>query len=356
MRNKTRLWGMYLPFFILMILGAVTLRTIAFITDFNFKYHYFISNTLPAIANALIAAVIFFFIIYIIGIKRKPNLIPDFSSPANYIPSAALAAALAFIAVEFFFSYRSYSATLELAKYMKSFPTNIAALNVISILLIFAAIFSIVYLVLNTVFIRTVSARRATFGLAIIIFFSLYLSYLYFDSSAPITSPIKTVDELTYAFTAVFFLYEIRLSLGREKWRAYLIFGFIAAALAAYSAIPAIIIYFAYGRVIANSLFGTVLTLAVLIFISSKLMLVDRLTEADESPFVTKMKEHAARREEELNPKFNDTDSETEIIEQSETPDENQISILDAEKGEEADSGAEESANTSNISDSEEHT
>ena len=317
MRNKTRLFGIYLPFFILILLGAITLRTIALIRYFNYDYHYFSAKVIPTIADALVLFVIFFFLIYIIGIKKKINLIPSFSSPANYIPSATLSAALVFIAIDFARSFL-YSTS--------------ALIRFLSLPLAILAVLSIAYLVMNTVFVRTVSARRATFGLAIIIFLALYLSYLYFDSKAPISSPIKTVDQLVYAFGAVFFLYEIRLSLGREKWKAYLIFGFIAAALAVYSAVPALIVYFVNGEVVANSIHETILTLAIFIFIASKLILVDKLTDAGESPFITKLKKAAADREEELNPKANTEATEKIDKEESESDDLNQISILDTKR------------------------
>ena len=187
---------------------------------------------------------------------------------------------------------------------------------------------SIVYLVLNTVFVRTVSIRRASFGLAIIVFLALYLSYIYFDSRAPINSPVKIVDQLAFAFSAVFFLYEIRLSLGREKWKSYIIFGFIAAALSAYSAIPAIIVYFTLNRIIATSIYESILTLTIFIFIAFKLILIDRLTDAGESSFVIKLKKAAKEREEQLNPKVESAEEKIEA-EESEEPDENQLSILD---------------------------
>lgn len=314
MRNKTRLLGTYLPFFILLLLGAITLRTIALINYFNYDYHYFTAKTVPKIADGLIALAAVFFIIYIIGVRKKISLIPSFSSPANYIPSAALSAALIFAAIRFVRSFVYSSSPI---------------IRLLSLLLAALALLSIAYLFLNTAFIRAVSIRRATYGLSIILFLAVYLTYLYFDGSAPISSPVKTVDQLTYAFGAVFFLYEIRLSLGRQKWKAYIIFGFITALLSAYSAIPAMIVYFAKGEVISNSVYESILTFSIFLFIASKLMLVDNLTDENESQFITKLKEAAAKREEELNPKKEISEVTEENNEQPDVPDENQISILE---------------------------
>ncbi len=314
MRNKTRLFGSYLPFLMLLLLGAITLRSIALISYFNYDFHYFTVKTLPKIADALIVIATVFFIIYIIGTRKKLSLIPSFSSPANYIPSAALAAALVFTAVGF----------------LKSFVYSSSPITrLLSIFLVVLAFLSTAYLFFNTAFVRTISIRRASFGLSIIVFLAIYLSYLYFDGSTPITSPIKTVDQLVYAFCAVFFLYEIRLSLGREKWKAYILFGFITALLSAYSAIPAIIVYFVNGESVSNSIYESILTFSIFIFTASKILLVDKLTDANESQFITKLKEAAAKREEELNPKSEITETAEESDKEAEAPDENQISILE---------------------------
>lgn len=314
MRNKTRLFGTYFPFLIILFLGALTLRSIALISYFNYDFHYFTAKTLPRIADGLVALATVFFIIYIIGTRKKLSLIPSFSSPANYIPSAALAAALVFATIRF----------------LKTFLYSTSPiLRLLAFFLAALAILSIAYLFLNTAFVRTVSIRRATFGLSIIVFLAVYLTYLYFDGSTPITSPVKTVDQLVYAFAAVFFLYEIRLSLGREKWKPYLLFGFITALLSAYSAIPAIIVYFVNGEAVSHSIYESILTFSIFIFAASKILLVDKLTDSNESQFITKLKEAAAKREEELNPKSEISEPQEEIVKEAEAPDENQISILE---------------------------
>ena len=314
MRNRIRLFGLYLPFFILLTVAAITLKTIATIGYYNYNYHYFTNKSLPTIANSLVLAAIVFFIIYIISSTRSIRLIPSFSSPANYVPSAVVSASLVFMIIHLARTARASEALI------------IKGLSVA--LLVFAAL-SIVYFALNTIFIRTISARRANFGFFIIIFLGLYLAFLYFDPTEPINSPIKTADQLAYAFAAVFFLYEIRLSLGREKWKSYIIFGFIAALLTAYSAIPSLITYFATKRVVSNSIYESILTFSVFLFITLKLLLTDKLIEKKEAPFIEKLKEAAAKREAELNHTAEEVEEDAVEEEAVEEPDEKQISILD---------------------------
>ncbi len=332
MKQRTKLFGIYLPFFILITVGAIVLRTIATVNYFNYEYGYFTSSALPAIANALIASAFFFFLIYIISTRARVSLIPNFSSSANYIPSSAVSASLVFMIIHL----------------MKVFINEDSSISkwLALVTLIFAAL-SIVYFALNTIFIRTVSIRRANFGLCAIVFFGLYLAYLYFDKSMPINAPVKIVDQIAYVFASVFFLYEIRLSLGREKWRSYMLFAFGTAVFSAYSAIPALITYFVNGEVISNSIYESILTLSVFLFAVFKLFLTDKLVECKQSPIVTQLKAAAERRIAELHPAPTHQHEEEipESTEESEVPDEKQYSILDIVSEENADTEVKEEIN-----------
>lgn len=138
---------------------------------------------------------------------------------------------------------------------------------------------------------------------------------------------------MAYLFAAVFFLYETRLSFGREKWRPYIAFGFISATICAYSSIPSLIFYVVKREVTQNSIYELVLTFALFIFISSRLLLVSRLTEDRNSSTVIAISLASEARAEELYPvpKENDiteiTGDPIEDEEKLQIPDENQITI-----------------------------
>ena len=167
--------------------------------------------------------------------------------------------------------------------------------------------------------------------------------YLYFSTALPINSPNKMLDQMAYLLAAVFFLYETRLSFGREKWRPYIAFGFIAATVCAYSSIPSIILYISNGETVSNTIYESTLTLALFIFIISRIILTAGLIEAKSSPTVSAIAKAAHLRQNEINP----ISEIAEIIDLSgkaleydeELPDENQITIDDAfvsEQSEEA--------------------
>ena len=105
----------------------------------------------------------------------------------------------------------------------------------------------------------------------------------------PINSPNKICDELAIVFVALFLLYDVRITLKREIWHAYRGFGYIAALLAAYSAIPSIAVYFIKGEIISNSIYESFLLLAFFIFIMARLILLDELDCKEYSSYVSAM-------------------------------------------------------------------
>ncbi len=317
MKNKARLFGIYLPVFAFILVGAITLKTIATINFFNYKYHYFTNDVITTIATVATVAGSIFFLTYMFTARKSIRLIPSFSSPANYIPSAAASAALIFLIAQTAADFR-----LVLDDLSRHTPVQ----KILPLAVIIFAALSVVHLIFNTIFIRTVSVRRANFGLCTVVFLCIYVAYLYFDTDTPINSPIKTADQMAYLFSALFFLYEVRLSLGREKWKHYIAFGFIASLLTAFSSIPAIITYFVNGEVISKSIYESILTFTLFLFITSKLLLTGELINDEEAPFVKNLKAAAAERELAINP-ANEESYEDEVTELAEENDENQISI-----------------------------
>ena len=191
------------------------------------------------------------------------------------------------------------------------------------------AMASACYFTVSTFIIRRRSMKRADLGIIVLVFICAYVAYLYFSTTLPINAPNKVIDQMAYLGAALFFLYETRLSLGREKWRAYIACGFIAALLLAYSSIPSLVLYFARGRIMSDSIYETALSFALLFFTLSKLLLTTVLVEDKESPVVTKIIEASKKRSKEIALLNKDTDALA--AESTESGDENQISITDME-------------------------
>ncbi len=340
MKNRAKLFGIYLPIYLVILAATVTLKTVACFTSLN-VYGYFTYPLMINISAALLGLGAVFFLFYIWTARRDLKLVPAFATPANYVPSAAVSVALAFIALHLFSSAKAelsawhdnYLLFRETVKYYPSVKMPLPEIStVIALLSAVFAVLSIIYFVFTGMIEKNISIRRANYGLLTLLFLCLYLAYIYFDNSLPINAPNKISDQMAYLSATLFFLYETRLSLGREKWRPYIAFGFIASLLTAFSSIPALIIYFAEKRIISNSIYETLLTLALFIFITAKLLLTANLIEDKKSPIVEGIIHSATAREQQINPtreKLDEIEENSEEETATEEPDENQISITD---------------------------
>lgn len=303
MKNKFKAYGIYLPVFLILLAATVTLRTVAYLNYYNENSGYFTNPLLSNISGWLVAGGAAFFLTYLFVASRENMLIPSFSSPFNYVPSALVSVALLFLGIELIRS---------------------ADGDVFSVVAGICSILAISYFVTSAISVKRRSVRRSDFGILVLIFLCIYIAYIYFDSIYPINAPAKVTDEMAFLAMAIFFLYETRLSLGRERWRAYVAFGFIAALLAAYSSIPAIIVYLARDTVISLSFYQSVFTLTAFIFALFKLLLVSRLVPERQSELVEKIIRYSDGRTAEITVTAEEPTDEEEFFE-----DEDQMSIAD---------------------------
>ncbi|MBQ7363248.1 MAG: hypothetical protein IJW48_02230 [Clostridia bacterium] len=271
----------YTALMLLFAASAVSLRTVACLRDLIYEHGYYDSKVLiTASAYVVFGGCILLFSYIFLAERMSPQT--NFSSPKTYAPTGVAGIGLLFIAIYLFKS--------------GSNGENNTVRYVTSITALFALI-SIVHFFLNAFISESRTELRGYFSLATVVFLALYAAYLYFNSKLPLNAPNKLIDQLAFLSSALFFLYESRISLGREKWRCYVTFGLIASFLTAYSSIPALITYFVKGRIISNSIEESVLTATLFFFITSRLFLTASISERGKSSAALAMHAYAERRE-----------------------------------------------------------
>ena len=358
MKNKAGLFGIYLPFFALIALGTTVLRTVALFLHFDAETGYFSYKTLISISDYTVIAASFFFLTYLFIARKDITLIPDFTSAATYIPTGIVSAALIFMP---FALIKRADSIIDYINELtdngtKSALSQIPAQRLLFVVVIVTVLFSVASLVhfaLTALVESHSNSKRANMGLCTVVFLCLYAMYLYFSSELPINSPNKSLDQMAYLFSAVFFLYETRLSCGREKWRPYIAFGFIAATISAYSSIPSIIYYIVEGKVTQNSVYELLLTFALFVFITARILQTRSLTENRDSGMALALAMASEARTKEITPAPK-AEEVTEIVgepieevEESES-DENQITIEEIAAVEEPEEENTENATTQN--------
>lgn len=285
MKSKLRIYGIYLPIYLLLLITVSVLGTVA-CTKYMLEDGYFSDYLLSNITGWILVAAVVFFLSYIFTARKDMRFIPSFSSPLNYGPCAIVSAALVFISV-------------YLLREAGIFTEGFNGLTLATGLL---ALVSVIYFAVSAISVKRRSIRRSDFGIIVLIFLCCYVAFIFFDTSSALNSPMKTVTLMSVLAMLVFFLYETRLSLGREMWRQYIAFGFIASLLSAYASIPALIMYFVKGRIIGLSIYETILIFSFFIFSTFKLFLVGELVPECESKVVDALIASAKERIAELTP------------------------------------------------------
>ena len=278
MKNVSKKISIYQTVIFALLLGAVALRTVALFLDYDPASGYFGAKALINIGNGLLISGVLLSLTSLITLKSGKGFVASFDTAATYIPSGVVAAALAFIGAHLFRNIVKLPEKLL----SKESLTDVKVLFMLALSAL--AVIAVGAFLLNALSTKRSDASRAGFYVAAVVFLMLYSAYLYFSTRLPINAPTKTVDQMAYMVSAIFFLYETRISLDRPVWHAYVAFGMSAALLTAYSALPSLVYYFAKGVMISDSIYECVLTLALFIFICARLILLTELQSDEHCP------------------------------------------------------------------------
>ena len=285
MKKNRKLTAIYLFCAFIITIAATALRTVALHSHYDTETGYFLQKGAITVANWLTVAVVLGAVSYIFAADKRKKYVAAYNDSATFISSSLVALSLVFLIFELF---------SDLLKPLNSTATAILATNLICIVL---AILAAVAFVLTAIMNSRRNVTRAAYQILAVLFFSLYAAYIYFTNPYPLNNLVSITDMMAYLSAAVFFLFEVRISLGRDLWHFYTAFGIITASVCAYSSIPTVIDYFINGRVVSGSIAQATLTLAIFIFVSMRLIRSLYLFEDTEAKTVSviRQKEEASR-------------------------------------------------------------
>lgn len=272
-------------------IAAVVLRTLSCIRHLENNLIYFSDNRLLNAASAVLIVGIIASAAIALTTEKEP-LRASFSSPLTFIPTGLVAVSLLIFSVVMLALHVSINPPLpsknaEIAKGLALMTAILAPL-------------SAVHFFLSTFLTERHARLRAYFALATVLLGALYAAFLYFNPGTPINAPNKLAEQMAYLFASIFFLYETRISLGREMWRGYTVFGLIAATLTAYASIPAIITYLSNGKRVTATVESAALLFAFSVFIFARMIMTALASPDRECPEMAALRKFAERREEEM--------------------------------------------------------
>ncbi len=281
METRKRTLNVYLLLFSILTGTAVAIRTVVSFTALN-KYGYYSGNLFSASAY-IVALGVLLLMSYAVLHRKEERKQASFGGPLTYIPGTPLALCLVLLGVSFF-------------KKKADAPLGRLLFAILAVLAIAGALYFL-FAVLHEF---KLCDLRAIFGMALTLFLILYAGYLYFDKVLPLNAHTKICDQIAFVFASIFFLFETRISLGREKWPLYTAFGFTAAMLCAYSSIPSLLVYLFSGRVIGNSTAEIFVTFFLFAYVLSRTVLSLLLNKETPTPLMMALHEDAQRLSEEV--------------------------------------------------------
>ena len=270
MKQRQLRFGIYLPLLFVFMIASVVLRTVASFESVDLATGYYSSSLLINISALTVVIGCIVSATYLLGKKGEAGLTPRYDVASTFVPSGAVSVALIFVAFRFAVKYFDPDKKPAVG-------TNGTIADVLTLLVAITALLSIIGFFLTAVLTGKENVSRAAFGIATILFITFYSAYLYFDATFPLNSTVKMTDHMAVLFTALFFVYETRISLGRGMWRAYIAFGMIAALTTAYSAIPTLILYAVRREMMTASVEECALIFTFFLFTLSRLLLTRRL-------------------------------------------------------------------------------
>ena len=305
MNTNSKRLSIYTVLMLICTAIAVTLRTIACLISLDGGTGYFESDSLISVSDPIIWGVVILSFTYLL-VAAKTELQPSFSTSATYVPTGILGASTVFLGA------RILSNAINSSRYPILSAETLTNPSILLSLVAFAlSIASIGYFFFNVYITESKTEIRAAFAVVIIAFFAIYAMLIYFDTSLPLNNNGKIINQMAYLFGAMFFLYEARISLGREMWRAYSAFALATAAITAYSSIPALIVYYVKGYVLFGtqrdaftSLEGYMVTLALCIYATAKLVSTISLKEDSRNSYADAITAFADAREAEVEDSF----------------------------------------------------
>lgn len=298
MKNTKKLIDTCIIALFVAICACCALRCVALFTSFNAKTMHFDGSATFMISAVLATLAICLFFAPLVFIPKKYALAPNCFSVWAFIPSGILSISLLFMSYTMFMRYKSTAIYAEeiIEKIIQYIPSALAIL----------ALLAAAFFFLNIMIAKRTGSAKAYLGMCTVVFLALYGAYLYFSKEIhPTNSPNKIIDQMAFFSSALFFLYETRIALGRDMWKPYISFGLMASLLTAYSAIPALIYYFVDGESISNSVTENVLTLTLFIYITARLLMTRKLPSDDQCKMASIIEAMATRRENELQERRN---------------------------------------------------
>lgn len=279
-------FGPYPLIAILLCVVACTLRTVATFLGVD-AFGYFEHSTLYKVSTWIIVASVVILLSLPLAYRKRRDALVEQTTPHTFLPSLMMGMLFLFFVGEGVFSLKGeyFIPTLDKITFLLALGLGLVAC---------------IYFLSLAILESTMNDRKANLGMACVLFFGIYAAYLYLNTTVPRNAHIELSEEMTFIALMLYFLYEVRISLGKQRQTLYVTFAMIGGILCSYCVIPTLIYYIASGRLLASSLTSFLLLCGTLAFILLRLALFEKSPTDAPIPLVEQLMTVAKAREEEV--------------------------------------------------------
>ncbi|MBE6538089.1 MAG: hypothetical protein E7671_01315 [Ruminococcaceae bacterium] len=240
MERSYKYLSRYAAAFAVLAIVGIVLRTLALYTVYDSEIGYYRSGALlPMLFNAMIIPTIIGVISMLFFLPRSAEKKLALSAGTLSLRIAA-AFALVTSAVPAFYVFLGMMGDTVLY----SVPTVGTGAVIDAFTMIFGVL-SVIYFALVIAKKTDRGEGHVYFGYAVILFILMILAKTYFDFNTTMNSPNKLLLQITLMSVMLYFLLELRFSLGNAAPRAYSAVSLVSFCLTAVCSVPGIIAYFA---------------------------------------------------------------------------------------------------------------
>jgi len=151
--------------------------------------------------------------------------------------------------------------------YLMDTPMDQIFENYVAFASIVLALISFVYFVLGITSQKVGYTVKTLLCFAVILWAMSSLFGLYFDISLTINNPSKVLEQLALVTVTLYFLYECRFFIEKQRPALYLAIGFISSVLLGVSVLPNLIALFFFGLDVTTGFYTQISELGIFVYI-----------------------------------------------------------------------------------------
>ncbi|MBQ8207869.1 MAG: hypothetical protein IJZ89_03945 [Clostridia bacterium] len=243
MRRSIKILKIYSVVFAVLTVLAIVLRCLSLFNFYDSDIGYYRTEAILPDIFHLISVLVPILAFSLLFLMERP-IIWRYQHPKPEYAAVRAGAVFGIAAIASYVIYDLIALSGEFRNVIGSIQSTKAG-EIVCLLALLFGLLGIVYFALILAGKTSKGDKHVLFGYAVILFVLMVLANTYFDFYTTMNSPNKLLTQVTLMSVMLYFLYELRFSLGNEAPRSYAAVSLAALYFTSVSSVPGIIAFFA---------------------------------------------------------------------------------------------------------------